>query len=66
MRAPLSRLSAPEGECLPGGFLPKVEDDPGFHKTLGIMRRLKELGVLTGPEYKIDSPYARHFNLKRS
>jgi len=66
MRAPLSRPPSPKGEYLPGGFLPKAEDDPGFHKTLGIIKRLRELGVLTGPEYRIESPYERHFDLARS
>jgi len=66
MRAPLAPLPALDDECLPGGFLPTAEDDPGFHKTLGIMARLRELGVLHGPEYGIVSPYDRRFSLGRS
>ena len=51
------------GGFLPSGFLPSTEDDPFFHKTMEILRELRELGVLHRPAYKIRSPYERSFRL---
>ena len=56
-------IPAKKTEYLPGGFLPRAEDDPGFRETMKIVERLRKLGVLQGPRYEIESPYDRRFSI---